>query len=311
MDNEMVATQKNPMAMTQQKTGNALNIFSDQNAFARVMQMADMFSRATVVPKEYQGNPGNCMIAIEMAARISMSPMMVMQNLYIVNGRPSWSSQWIIAMINNSGRFISELQFDFGKDAADDGLSCIAWAVDNSGHRVDGPKITMKMAREEGWLSKNGSKWKTMPEVMIRYRAASFFGRLNCPDLVMGLYTKDEVIEMSDNDYSEVSAADTSVTEDEKKVTQEQVKALWAVATNFYGKADAKDVVLNIMRYRKLPADTHALTTAQYKDVMSDLCQMIEDAKKAESQLAENEDESIDVDYDDDFDDPLAGPVNE
>ena len=51
----------------------------------------------------------------------------------------------------------------------------------------------MQMADAEGWTKKNGSKWKTMPELMLSYRAATFFGRMYCPDLLMGMQTADEV----------------------------------------------------------------------------------------------------------------------
>ena len=71
--------------------------------------------------------------------------------------------------------------------------------------------MDMEMAKAEGWLSKNGSKWKTMPQLMLRYRAASFFSSLNCPELTMGLYTKEE---MQDNDFKEYPMEDL----------QEQVK---------------------------------------------------------------------------------------
>ena len=175
-----------PAGAVAQKTagGGALSVFADGASFNTALRMAQCLASSTVVPKEYHGNVGNCMIAIEMASRINTSPMMVMQNLYIVNGRPAWSSQWIIAMINSSRRYKTELQFEFGRDKADGGLSCRAWAEDYSGHKVYGPKITMNMANDEGWTSKNGSKWKTMPDVMIQYRAASFFGRMNCPDMI-------------------------------------------------------------------------------------------------------------------------------
>lgn len=162
-----------PAGAVAQKTagGGALSVFADGASFNTALRMAQCLASSTVVPKEYHGNVGNCMIAIEMASRINTSPMMVMQNLYIVNGRPAWSSQWIIAMINSSRRYKTELQFEFGRDKADGGLSCRAWAEDYSGHKVYGPKITMNMANDEGWTSKNGSKWKTMPDVMIQYEA--------------------------------------------------------------------------------------------------------------------------------------------
>lgn len=178
------------------------NIFSSWRGFQAAQKMAMSLSGGTIVPKDYQGNPGNCLIAIEMANRMGTSPMMVMQNLYIVNGHPAWSSQYIVAMINSSRKYKTELQYDL-RGVGDD-MSCYAWAEDHNGHKVVGPTITMKMAREEGWTSKNGSKWKTMPEVMIRYRAASFFGRLNCPDMIMGIYSTDEVIELREDQFTVV-----------------------------------------------------------------------------------------------------------
>lgn len=172
------------------------NIWTDQNAFQTAMRMANALSASTIVPRDYQGENGlgNCMIALEMASRLNTSPLMVMQNLYVVNGRPSWSSQYIIAMINNSKKYRTELQFEF--EGERDTLACTAYVEDYSGRTIKGPKITMEMAKAEGWVSKNGSKWKTMPEVMIRYRAASFFGRLNCPDMIMGLYSTEEAAEI-------------------------------------------------------------------------------------------------------------------
>ncbi len=99
-------------------------------------------------------------------------------------------------------------------------MSCYAWAEDMNGHRVVGPTITMEMADKEGWLNRSGSKWKTMPEVMIRYRAASFFGRLNCPDMIMGIYTTDEVVELEPDAYREVDPAEKVQQEIKEKANQ-------------------------------------------------------------------------------------------
>ncbi len=196
MANEIMQAQP-AQEMTEAGGGDiGCGIFSNAQLFNTATRMATALSSSTIVPREYQNNVGNCLIAIEMAARIKTSPMMVMQNLYIISGRPSWSSQYIMAMINTSRRYRTELQFEM--TGSGDSLECYAWAEDYNGHRVIGPTISMKMAKAEGWISKNGSKWQTMPEVMIRYRAASFFGRMNCPDMVMGLYSADEAREMRD-----------------------------------------------------------------------------------------------------------------
>lgn len=241
--NEIAVVESGKTQMQTVKTG-GLNVFSDAQNFETALRMADCLSKSTIVPKDYQNNSGNCMIAIEMASRIDTSPMMVMQNLYIVNGRPAWSSQWIIAMINSSRRYKTELQFTFGNDEKDGGLSCQAWAEDYAGHKVVGPKITMNMAVAEGWTTKNGSKWKTMPQVMIQYRAASFFGRMNCPDMIMGIYSKDEVtdmVDMKDNDFGLIVDPETGepievdIVPDEP-ITQEQRQDLFKLVKKELGE---------------------------------------------------------------------------
>jgi hypothetical protein len=181
------------------------NVFSGFQEFQAAQRMAQALASSTIVPKDYQNNIGNCIIALDMASRLNAGPMMVMQNLYIVNGRPAWSSQYIIAMINSSKKYKTELQFDL--TGSGENMACTAWTEDYNGHKVTGPTITMEMANDEGWTTRNGSKWKTMPEVMIRYRAASFFGRLNCPDMIMGIYSTDEVVEIGPDNYRDMDPA--------------------------------------------------------------------------------------------------------
>lgn len=184
---------------TKRVTDYSLGIFGTSDNFIMAMQMAKALAESTIVPAIYQKNPSNCLIAIEMAQRMGASAMMVMQNLYPIQGRPSWSSQFLIARINNSHKFDMELQYEETKDKDGKPFSCTAWTT-KDGRRVDGMTVDMQMAKDEGWIAKNGSKWKTMPQLMLRYRAASFFSRLNCPEIAMGLYTKEEA---EDNDFEE------------------------------------------------------------------------------------------------------------
>ena len=179
------------------KTDFSLGIFGTSDNFTMATQMAKALASSTIVPKEYQGNVANGLIAIEIAQRLQTSPLMVMQNLNIIQGRPSWSAQFLIAMVNGSGKYDMELQFDEKQDKDGKPYSCQCWTEKN-GRKVTGIKVDMSMAAAEGWLQKNGSKWKTMPQVMLRYRAASFFARMNCPELTLGYYTKDEAYEIAD-----------------------------------------------------------------------------------------------------------------
>lgn len=169
--------------------------------FELVQRQAKALSLSTVIPKDYQNNIPNTLVALEMAQRIGASPLMVMQNLHIIHGRPSWSSTFVIAALNACGRF-SAMRFEM--DGAD---KCRAVATEReTNHVLEGPWVTMQMAKEEGWLSKAGSKWKTMPELMMRYRAAAFFGRLYAPEIMMGMHTEFEVQDMQPRATSHVAA---------------------------------------------------------------------------------------------------------
>ena len=169
--------------------------FGAPTNFEHAQRVAKMLSSSNLVPKEFQGNIQNTMIALEISNRIGASPLMVMQNLYIIHGKPSWSSSFIIAAINSSNKF-SPLRFDISGTGDDYG--CVAWVIEKgTEQRLESPRISIGMARKEGWLTKSGSKWVTMPDLMLRYRAASFFGRLYAPEILMGMYSVEEVVDIS------------------------------------------------------------------------------------------------------------------
>lgn len=132
----------------------------------------------------------NCAIGLNIAKRLGADPFMVLQNIDIIHGRPSFRASFLIAMVNASGRF-SPLQFQQTKTG---GGGCFAYATDKeSGDKIEGPEITMDMAKAEGWSTKTGSKWKTMPGLMLRYRAAAFFARIYAPDITLGMQTAEEM----------------------------------------------------------------------------------------------------------------------
>ena len=187
MENDMQMVANAPMGVT---AG-----FQSAEGFALLQRMATMFSGSTLVPTQFQGqkNFGNCVIALNMAQRLGADPLMVMQNLYVVNGTPSWSSKFMVAMFNQCGRYESIHYEETGKKGTDT-QGVIAWAKEKAtGEIIKGPEVTIKIAKDEGWYGKSGSKWKTMPDQMLRYRAAAWFIRTTAPELSMGLQTIDEV----------------------------------------------------------------------------------------------------------------------
>jgi hypothetical protein len=172
--------------------------FFDLQGFELMQRVSKAFAASTLVPKEYQGNISNCMIALNLAERLKADALMVMQNLYIVHGRPGWSAQFLIATFNQCGRF-SALRYEFfGKQGTDD-WGCRAWAIEkDTGEKIIGADITIALAKKEGWYGKSGSKWQSMPQQMLMYRSAAWLVRAYAPEIAMGLPTADELADVVD-----------------------------------------------------------------------------------------------------------------
>ena len=179
--------------MNQLKTMTMDAVEAETKQFELAQRKASIYAKSTLVPKHYQDNVGNVLIAENMAVRLNADVLMVMQNLYIVHGNPGWSAQFLIACFNQCGRF-SSIKYRFTGDRNSKTWGCIATATElATGETVEGTEITIQMAHDEGWATKSGSKWKTMPEQMLRYRAATFLIRATAPEIGMGLATKDEI----------------------------------------------------------------------------------------------------------------------
>ena len=244
-----VATHNQNNAPAKLNTDFSLGIFGSSDNFTMATQMAKAFAQSTIVPREYQGNFANGLVAIDMANRLKTSPLTVMQNLDVIQGRPAWRATFLIAMINSSGKYDMELQFEEETDKNGAPYACTCW-TEKDGRRVTGIKVTMDMAKAEGWTNKNGSKWRTMPQVMLRYRAASFFSRMNCPELSNGLYTTEEAIEIADADYK-IYDLEKAVEEDIKK------------------HANTEDFVQAIEEQPKQPTVAEVVKTAEKEPVQA------------------------------------------
>jgi len=199
-----------------------LSVTAGDAEFSLVQRKAKLYTASELVPKIYQGGSpsalANTVIALNLAHRIGADELMVMQNLYVIQGRPSWSSTFIISALNSCGRF-SPLRFvmsSLGQIEVSgrkiDNRECVAVCRDlDSGEALEGPPVSIGMAIAEGWHGKNGSKWVTMPELMLRYRAASFFGRLYAPELLNGLQTVEESEDIAMRDVTPPKTPETIV----------------------------------------------------------------------------------------------------
>lgn len=171
-------------------------MWNDTKLMTNAWKMANMLAQSTIVPQAYRGNTGNCINAIDIANRMGLSPIMVMQNSQVVQGNFTWKGSACKGLIDNCGRFKKTRYVFVGTPNTDD-WGCYLEAFDTETEEtVKGAVVTIKMAKDEGWYNKNGSKWKTMPEIMMQYRSATFFARAYCPQALMGFYTTDEMIDI-------------------------------------------------------------------------------------------------------------------
>ena len=173
--------------------------------FDKLMEMAKMFSESTIIPSAYYKRPENCLVALDMASRMGLSPMIVMQNLYVIQGKPSWSGSAIGAMLKATPQFKNLELVYVGKPNTDEWGAYVTAKKASNDQVVKGATVTIGIAKKEGWYGKSGSKWQTIPELMLAYRAYAWFGRVNCPELLMGLQSSDEIV---DSDKGKSQAID-------------------------------------------------------------------------------------------------------
>lgn len=181
-----------------------LSPFADSQSFQKIFDIGKMFATSQLVPQNYQGKPMDCTIAVDMANRMGVSPMMVMQNLYVVKGKPTWSGQACMSMIRANAEF-KNVRLVYSGEPNTDGRGCRVEAEYKSdGTKAIGTTVTIGMVKEMKLYDKPGSLWKTMPEQMLSYRAAAYFARSYIPNALMGMYVEGEPEDICGNERETV-----------------------------------------------------------------------------------------------------------
>ncbi|TIM41791.1 MAG: hypothetical protein E5Y55_24235 [Mesorhizobium sp.] len=216
-------TTSQAVALVTPPTHRAISVFSSEADFAAGQRLCKALTSSNLVPVSYQGegNMGNALIALDMANRMGIPPIMVMQNLNVIEGRPSWASQFVIGALNSCGLFspirfrkvkLGEQEVSYERWTGPKGnrskemvkakvanTECTAYAVEKAtGETLEGPTVSIAMAVAEGWYFRPGSKWVTMPDLMLMYRSAAFFGRLYAPHILNGMPSADEVLDIAE-----------------------------------------------------------------------------------------------------------------
>jgi len=219
-----------------------------EREFVTNQRMGQALSKSTLIPKDYQNNLPNCMVAIDMARRLGVGEIEVMQNLDVIHGRPTFRSKYLIARINTSNilkgrlRFVTEdlgekdVEYEYtewinGNKQRSTGTAhihdyrCRAVGIERETNiELEGTWVSIEMAVKEGWYTKTGSKWKTIPDLMLTYRAASFWASINAPEATMGMMTSDEATDVSEKDITPGATTEKTVSAVQEMIKQKDAQ---------------------------------------------------------------------------------------
>ena len=204
-------------------------VFDTIEHFENAQRMCQCLATAGMLPAHFRGqeNLGNCMIALEIAHRGQMPVMEVFQNLITVQGRISWYAAYLIGRVNNCGKY-STLTWEQEHEGTAQ-WRMRARAVElATGELLVGSWVSLQMARDEHW----GAKWNTMPEQMLHYRSASFWTRLYCPNIGLGIKDQYEVEDIVAKEVATGKPAETVSTDEKRTKAKNALKAAIAKKDN-------------------------------------------------------------------------------
>lgn len=257
-----------------QPTAPALNapqkgsVFDNFEQFNQYLQMATVLSKTQLIPQNFQEKPEDCLIALDFALRLGVSPSSVLPELYVIHGRPATSAKFMISLVNRSGVF-SRIQwkesidgeiefFANGSKRTIPNYSATAYFKElDSGEVYESPKIDMKFALSNGWLTKNDSQWQKMPQVMARYRSASILIKTVCPELAMGMEALEDARDSDDDERPARRAVREveSVLVDEKQPAEAEDKTDDEEQRKLYDEFAARIAKANGQELRVIGAD--------------------------------------------------------
>lgn len=182
----------------QQQGFSSASLVLSNDAMNSVMRIADLMATGkTTIPKHLQGSQGDCFAVSLQAMQWGMNPFSVAQKTHLVNGTLGYEAQLVIAVMNSSPALSTRLNFQWsegwtgvdGKTDKSDKHWCRVWATlkGESEPRV----LEVSMAQVGG--VRNSPNWVSDPRQQLAYLAAKRWGRLHAPDVILGVYTPDEL----------------------------------------------------------------------------------------------------------------------
>lgn len=138
---------------------NAVTMWNDAKLYNQSLAMAQTLSKSEIIPQSYKGKPADCLIAIDIANRLGLSPAIVMQNSQCVRGNFTWKGSACKAMIDGCGRY-QKTRYVYVGEEGKDSYGCYLEAIDNDGEIIKGVPVTIAMAKKEVGITRTVANGK-------------------------------------------------------------------------------------------------------------------------------------------------------
>lgn len=169
-------------------TPGALAFLYDGAALDHRYRLAKAFSMSGMVPVHFANKPEACLVAMLYAEQLGEHPMLLFQEMTVINGRPSTSARFAISRANRSG--LLQGPITWASQGSGDALEVTASATLRETGEVITATVTMREAQADQWT--RNPKYKSIPEQMLRWRAATRLINLYMPEVLFGLGVKEE-----------------------------------------------------------------------------------------------------------------------
>lgn len=253
------------------------------SSLAEAMEFAGMMSKSSIVPKDYQNNPGNILVAIQWGMEIGLQPLQSMQSIAVINGRPSIWGDAMLALVRSSG-----LLEAINEEVTDTKAVC---TIKRRGEQEVVREFSMQDAKQAGLSGKQGP-WAQYPKRMLQMRARAFAMRDVFPDVLRGVHVAEEAQDMSERDMGaadvvgEVPTASRTSALKAKLLSKQEPAALGSVlaqiaeSTGKEGLAKAKEMA------GKLNEEDRATAAEAYKARVAELKRAAAQVNKETGEVA-------------------------
>lgn len=243
--------------LIQGTTGSQINAI---DAVDKLTKYAEILSGSSIIPAHYRGQKSDVFVAVQTAYRMNLDPLMVMQGTYIVKGKLGMVTSFAISLANSSGKLKGGISYDVvGEGAA---LRVTAKAVVKSSGEEISYTIGMKEAMAEGWTS--NPKYKSLPELMLRYRAATLLIRTHIPEVLNGMHTVEELSDVeaansakngANSTMKDVSTKDKAVNTLDQYLDEDESEAIEVLTENMSKAVELEKLI----ELNQVPQETVAM----------------------------------------------------